>query len=54
VKVPAVEVHLSNIHARGHVRSRSLVVKACVGQISGFGFDSYVLGIDAALAVAKS
>jgi 3-dehydroquinate dehydratase-2 len=51
---PAIEVHLSNIHARGHMRSRSLVAPACAGQISGFGFESYRLGIDAAVSVLKS
>jgi 3-dehydroquinate dehydratase-2 len=51
---PAIEVHLSNIHARGHTRARSLVAPACAGQISGFGFDSYRLGIDAAVSVLKS
>lgn len=54
VGVPAIEVHLSNIHARGHVRARSLVASACAGMICGFGFDSYKLGIDAAIAAAKS
>lgn len=52
--VPAIEVHLSNIHARGRRRSRSLVAPACAGQISGFGFDSYKLGIDAAISVLKT
>lgn len=51
---PAIEVHLSNIHARGQLRARSLVAPACAGQISGFGFDSYRLGIDAAVSVLKS
>jgi 3-dehydroquinate dehydratase-2 len=52
--VPAIEVHLSNIHARGELRSRSLVAAACAGQIAGFGFESYRLGIDAAVSVLKS
>ena len=54
VDVPAIEVHLSNIHARGDHRSRSVTAGACTGIVSGFGFDSYHLGIDAALAVLKS
>ena len=54
VGVPAIEVHLSNIHARGRARSRSFVAPACTGQISGFGFDSYKLGIDAAISVLKT
>ena len=52
--VPAVEVHLSDIHARGELRSRSLVAEVCVAQISGLGFESYLRGIDAAVSVLKS
>jgi 3-dehydroquinate dehydratase-2 len=52
--VPTIEVHLSNIHARGQRRSLSLIAPACAGQITGFGFDSYRLGIDAAILVLKS
>lgn len=52
--IPAVEVHLSHILTRGKERSTSVVAPACVGQITGFGFDSYRLGIDAAISVLKS
>jgi 3-dehydroquinate dehydratase-2 len=52
--VATIEVHLSNIHARGQQRSLSLIAPACAGQITGFGFDSYRLGIDAAISVLKS
>jgi 3-dehydroquinate dehydratase-2 len=52
--VPTVEVHLSDIHARGELRSRSLVADACVAQITGLGFESYLRGIDAAIKVLKS
>jgi len=52
VAVPAIEVHISNIHAR-HGRSRSVTARATRGIISGFGFDSYLLAIDAATNLAK-
>jgi 3-dehydroquinate dehydratase-2 len=49
IKVPVVEVHISNVHAREQVRHQSMITGVCRGVIAGFGMDSYRLAIEALL-----
>ena len=54
VGIPTIEVHISNVHAREEFRHHSMIAPACVGAISGFGFDSYRLALNYLITAHKT
>lgn len=54
VQVPTIEIHLSNVHAREEFRHKSLIAPVCRGQIVGFGANSYLLALEAAVSDNRS
>jgi len=53
-RIPTVEVHLSNIYSREEFRRTSIIAPVACGQVSGFGKDSYTLGLLAAISLIKN
>ena len=53
INIPAVEVHISNIHQREDFRKKSVTVEGCIGQISGLGFEGYTLALRGLINLLK-
>ena len=54
VSIPCIEVHLSNIHSREEFRHNSVICPVCIGQICGFGYNSYILGLQGIIEYVKT
>lgn len=54
IKIPVIEVHITNIHAREEFRHSSLISGSCRGSIAGFGLDSYRLAVEALIEIQNS
>jgi 3-dehydroquinate dehydratase-2 len=53
IEIPVIEVHLSNVYAREEFRHTSMISAVCTGKITGFGWRSYVLGLNALVEVLQ-
>lgn len=53
VQIPVVEVHMSNVFARGEFRANLILAPACRGVIAGFGVNSFLLGLRAAIELIR-
>ena len=54
VGIPTIEIHLSNVQAREKFRHKSLIAPVCRGQITGFGWYSYILAVEASVNVTET